>query len=140
MCSGHAFGVHYMDLEDQRRAGGMLLGFLEVLGVPWRSLGVLRVSLGRSLGVLGGPGSVLGSSWGALGVILEVWGDPWISPGRSECCQFVGFRWYSEMSCFLMIFHRNLEVMMFSRKLKNYMVFTLILEDCCYFIGFRYVF
>ena len=69
MCSGHAFGVHYMDLEDQRRAGGMLLGFS---GVPWRSLGVLRVSLGRSLGVLGGPGSVLGSSWGAFGVILEV--------------------------------------------------------------------
>ena len=31
------------------------------------------------------------------------------------------------MSCFLMIFHRNLEVMMFSRKMKNYMVFTLIL-------------
>ena len=92
------------------------------LGVSWRSLGVLWVSLGS----LGGPGSVLGSSWGALGVILEVWGDPWISPGRSECCYFVGFRWYSEMSCFLMIFHRNLEVMMFSRKMKNYMVFTLI--------------
>ena len=72
MCSGHAFGVHEMDLEDQRRAGGMLLGFLEVLGVPWKSLGVLRVSLGRSLGVLGGPGSVLGSSWAAFGVILEV--------------------------------------------------------------------
>ena len=72
MCSGHACGVHWIDLEDQRRAGGMLLGFLEVLGVPWRSLGVLRVSLGRSLGVLGGPGSVLGSSWGAFGVILEV--------------------------------------------------------------------
>ena len=67
MCSGHAFGVHYMDLEDQRRAGGMLLGFLE-----GRSLGVLQVSLGRSLGVLGGPGSVLGSSWGAFGMILEV--------------------------------------------------------------------
>ena len=31
------------------------------------------------------------------------------------------------MSCFLMIFHRNLEAMMFSRKMKNYMVFTLIL-------------
>ena len=76
MCSGHAFGLHYMDLQDQRRAGVMLLGFLEVPGVPWRSLGVLRVSLGRSLGVLGGPGSVLGSSWGTLGVILEVWGDP----------------------------------------------------------------
>ena len=31
------------------------------------------------------------------------------------------------MSCFLMIFHRNLEVMMFSRKMKTNMVFTLIL-------------
>ena len=63
MCSGHAFGVHYMDLGDQRRAGGMLLGFLEVLGVPWRSLGVLRVSLGRSLGVLVG----LATSWDCPG-------------------------------------------------------------------------
>ena len=27
-----------------------------------------------------------------------------------------------------MIFHRNLEVMMFSRKMKKYTVFTLILE------------
>ena len=92
MCSGHAFGVHLIDLEDQRRAGGMLLGCLGVLGgfleAPW-----------SPLGVLGGPGSVLGSSWGALGVILEVWGDPWISYGRSECCYFIGFRWYSEMSC-----------------------------------------
>ena len=31
------------------------------------------------------------------------------------------------MSCFLMIFHRNLEVMMFSRNMKNYMGFTSIL-------------
>ena len=31
------------------------------------------------------------------------------------------------MSCFLMIFHRNLEVMLFSRKMKKYMVFRLIL-------------
>ena len=31
------------------------------------------------------------------------------------------------MSCFLMIFHRNLEVMMFFRKTNNYMVSTLIL-------------
>ena len=126
MCSGHACGVHWIDLEDQRRAGGMLLGCLRVLGglleVPWGPLGVSW----EVLGCLGGPGSVLGSSWGALGMILEVWGDPRISPGRLECCYFVGFRWYSEMSCFLMICHRNLEVMMFSRKMKNYMVFTLI--------------
>ena len=60
-------------------------------------------------------------------MILEVWGDPWVSPGRSECCYFICFRWYSEMSCFLVIFHRNLEVMLFSRKIKNYIVFTLIL-------------
>ena len=31
------------------------------------------------------------------------------------------------MSCFLMNFYGNLEVMMFSRNMKNYMVFTLIL-------------
>ena len=105
--------------------GACFWGSWGSLGVPWTSLGVLWVSLGRSLGVLGGPGRVLGSSWGALGVILEVWGDPWISPGRSDCCDFVGFRWYSEMSCFLMIFHRNLEVMMFSRNEKHYMVFIL---------------
>ena len=60
-------------------------------------------------------------------MILEVWGDPWISPGRSECCYFVGFSWYSEMLCFFEIVHRNLEVMLFSRKMKNYIVFTLIL-------------
>ena len=63
-------------MEDQRRAGGMLLGCLGVLGglleVPWGPLGVSW----EVLGCLGGPGSVLGSSWGALGVILEVWGDP----------------------------------------------------------------
>ena len=85
------------------------------------------MSLGRSLGVLGGPGSVLGSSWGALWVILEVWGDPWISPGRSEYCYFEGFRWYSEMSCFRSIFCRNLEVMLLSSKMKHYIVFTWIL-------------
>ena len=142
MCSGHAFAVHWIDLEDQRRAGSMLLGCLGVLGDPWRSLGVLWVSLARSLGVLGGPGSVLGSSWEALGMILEVWCDPWISPGRSECCYFVGFRWYSEMSCFLMVFHRNLKVMMFCRKMKNYMVFFMDFRrsKCCYFVGLSYVF
>ncbi len=31
------------------------------------------------------------------------------------------------MSCFLIIFHRNLEVWMLSRKMKRYMVFELIL-------------
>ena len=60
-------------------------------------------------------------------MILEVWGDHWISPGRSECCYFIDFGWYSEMSCFLRIFHRNLEVMLFSTKINKYMVLTLIL-------------
>ena len=103
--------------------GGCFWGSWGPLEVPWGPLGVSW----EVLGCLGGPGSVLGSSGGALGAILEVWGDPWISPGRSECCYFNGFRWYSEMSCFLMIFHRNLEVMIFSRSMKHYMVFTLIL-------------
>ena len=56
-------------------------------------------------------GGVLGWSWEALGVVLEVWGPPWVSPGRSTCCYFVGFRWFSEMSCFLMFFHRYLKAM-----------------------------
>ena len=43
-------------------------GSLGDLKGPFGTLGVLWVSLGRSLGVLGGPGSVLGSSWGALAV------------------------------------------------------------------------
>ena len=78
-----------------------------------------------SLRVLGGPGVVpggpinrccfLGASWDgsreAFGVFLEVWGDPWVSPERSEGCYFVGFRWFSEMSCFLMFFHRYLKAM-----------------------------
>ena len=67
MCSGHAFGVHLIDLEDQRRAGGMLLGCLGVLGglleVPWGPLGVSW----EVLGCLGGPGSVLGGPWGDFG-------------------------------------------------------------------------
>ena len=93
----------------------------EVLGGPWGFLGGF-------LGVLGGPsggprghqkrrwfsGGVLGWSWEALGVVLEVWGNPWVSPGRSECCYFVGFRWFSEMSCFFMFFRRYLKAMLFS--------------------------
>jgi len=116
--------VHWIGLEDQRRAGGMLLGCLGVLGGPW---GSLRGPLGSFGCLLGGPWAsleALGASWdllgGALGMILEVWGDPWISPGRSECCYFSGFGWYSGMSCFLIMFHRNLKVMMFSRTMKNY--------------------
>ena len=64
MCSGHAFGAHWIDLEDQRRAGGMLLGFLEVLGGPLGSFGCL----------LGGPWAsleALGASWDRPGEPLE---------------------------------------------------------------------
>ena len=71
MCSGHAFGVHWVDLEDQRRAGGMLLG---CLGVPWRSLGVLWVSVGRSLEALGASWDRPGGPWddfGGLGRSLD---------------------------------------------------------------------
>ena len=46
------------------------------LELPWGPLGVSQAAAAAALGVLGGPGSGLGSSWGALGVILEVWGDP----------------------------------------------------------------
>ena len=56
MCSGHAFGVHLVDLEDQRRAGGMLLGCCGVLGGPWVSLG----------GPLGSFGCLLGGPWASL--------------------------------------------------------------------------
>ena len=82
-CCGHVFGM---------------------LGGPWGSfggpLGSFGCLLGGPLGVLVGPGNVMGSSWRARGVILEVWGDPWITPGRSECCYFVGVRLYYEVSCF----------------------------------------
>ena len=59
-------------------------------------------------------------------MILGVWGDPSISPGRLECCYFISLAWYSEMSCFLLIFHKHLEVMMSFGKMKSYVVFTLI--------------
>ena len=60
------------------------------------------------------PRASLERPGGAPRVVLEVWGAPWVSPGRSECCHFIGFRWLSEMSCFLMFFHRYLEAMSFS--------------------------
>ena len=50
MCSGHACGVHWIDLEDQRRAGGKLLGCLGVLG---GRLEVLGASWDRPGGPLG---------------------------------------------------------------------------------------
>ena len=71
MCSWHAFGVHYMDLEDQRRAGGMLLAFLEVLGgpleVPWGPSGVSWEVLGRPWRPWERPGIFLGCYWGNFG-------------------------------------------------------------------------
>ena len=71
MCSGHAFGVHWIDLEDQRRAGGMLLGCLGVLvgplEVPWGPLGVSWEVLGRPWRPWERPGIVLGSLWGDFG-------------------------------------------------------------------------
>ena len=59
-------------------------------------------------------------------MFLEVWGDPWVSPEMSKGCYFVGFRRFSDMSCFLMIFHRYLEAMLFSSKTKKHVVFTSI--------------
>ena len=71
MCSGHAFGVHRIDLEDQRRAGGMLLGCLGVLGgpleVPWGPLGVSWEVLGRPWRPWERPGIVLGGPSGDFG-------------------------------------------------------------------------
>ena len=52
-------------------------------------------------------------------VALEVWGAPWMSPGRPEYCYFVGFELFSVMSCFLMFFHSYLGAMSFSRKRRS---------------------
>ena len=60
-------------------------------------------------------------------MFLEVLGDPWDSPEKSKCCYFVGFRWFSEMSCFLMFFHRYLKATLFSLKTKNHTVILLIM-------------
>ena len=61
-------------------------------------------------------------------MFLEVLGDPWVSPERSKCCYFIGFRWFSEMSWFLMFFHRYLKATLFSLKTKNHTVILLIME------------
>ena len=70
--------------------------------------------LGRSQGVLGGPGrlpkqtiffqSVSGGSWGALGVVLVLWGGPWVGPGKSKCCYFIDNRDVLGMHGFSLIF------------------------------------
>ena len=51
-------------------------------------------------------------------MVLEIWGGPWVSPGRSDCCYFVGFRWFSGMCGFLLFFHRYVEAMSFSESEK----------------------
>ena len=63
MCSGHAFGVPWIEVEDQRHVGGMLLGCLGVLGGP---LEVLGRTLRFFVCVLGCPQASLwplGMSW-----------------------------------------------------------------------------
>ena len=89
-------------------------------GGPWGSLGG---SSGGPMGSLGGPGrlpkqtmffqSVSGGSWRALGVVLVLWGGPWVDPGKSKCCYFVDisdvlgkqgfsliFCWFWDRCCF----------------------------------------
>ena len=85
------------------------------------SLGGLNVHISLVLAMFlkatfcaGAPLSVPGVPGWAPRVALEVWGAPWGSPGRSECGYFVGFRWFSVMSCFLMFFHEYLGAMSFS--------------------------
>ena len=91
MCSGHAFGAHYMDLEDQRRAGGMLLGFLEVLGgpleVPWGPSGVSWEVLGRPWRPWERPGIVLGGPWGDFGSLGRSLSQSWE-------VRLLFFRWF----------------------------------------------
>ena len=76
------------------------IGFSYVSGKPRSPQVRPRASLER-------PG-------GAPSMVLEVWGAPWVSPGRSECYYFVSFTTFSGMLCFLMFFHRYLEAMSFS--------------------------
>ena len=93
------------------------------IGGPWGSLGGSQGAPKAEVVLWERPGMVLGGPW----VVLEVWGSPWVSPGRSECCYFVDFRWFSEMSCFLMFFHMCLKAMLFSCKTNHHMVFILIM-------------
>ena len=67
MCSGHAAGMHWTDLEDQRRAGGMLLGCLGSLGGPLGSFGCLLGGPWASLEALGASWYRPGGPWGDVG-------------------------------------------------------------------------
>jgi len=111
---GEAWGVLGGPWEVLERPSRRLWGSWEVLGgssgghrgslyvprgvfeSPWVSLGG---SSGGPRGSLGEPGrlpkqtmffqSVSGRSWRALGVVLVLWGGPWVDPGKSKCCYFV---------------------------------------------------
>ena len=93
-------------------------------GVHWRSLGVLWVSRGRSLGVLvclatswDRPGGPLGWFWRSGAILGSVLG------GQNVAISLVlgGI-----LRCHAFFFHRTLEVILFSRQIKHYIVFTLI--------------
>lgn len=100
-CSGHAFRVHWIDLEHRRRAGGMLLGCLGVLvGMPWDhggSLGASWDGAGRPLGCFWRYGAILGSVLRGQNVAISL-----VLEGFLRC------------HVFLMIFHRYLDAMLFS--------------------------
>ena len=86
------------------------------LGTVLRSSGGPRGSSGGSKGTENASnflGASLERPGGTLWVVLEVWGDPWVSPGRSECWYFIGFRLFSEMLFVLMFFQTYLEAMLF---------------------------
>ena len=82
------------------------------------------------------PGMVLGGPWRVFGGIGRSLGQS----EKSKCFYFVGFRWFSEMSCFLMFFDRYLKATLFSSKAKSLIDFILIQGGgkCCYFVSVRY--
>ena len=102
MCSGHAFGVLWVDSEDQTRAVGMLLGCLGVLGgplkVPWRSWGVSWEVLGRPWRPWERPGIVLGGPWGDFGGLGR-------SLNQSWGVRLLLFRWFWMVFCDDMFFN-----------------------------------
>ena len=61
-------------------------------------------------------------------MFFEVLGDPWVSPVKSKCCYCIGFRWFSEMLCFLMLFHKYLKAKLFAWKITNTQFLLSILE------------
>ena len=65
-------------------------------------------------------------------MFLEVWGDPWVSPARSESFYFVGLRWFSEIACFLMFCDRYLESTLFAKNKTTYSLYIDSGESKCY--------